>query len=39
MEGPGVDFLANPRGDMALAQKYLKEAATRRARSRGPRSS
>ena len=26
MEGPGVDFLANPRGDMALAQKYLKEA-------------
>ena len=26
MEGPGVDFLANPRGDMALAQKYMKEA-------------
>jgi peptide/nickel transport system substrate-binding protein len=26
MEGPGVDFLANPRGDMALAEKYLKEA-------------
>jgi len=26
MEGPGVDFLANPRGDMALAQKYLKAA-------------
>jgi peptide/nickel transport system substrate-binding protein len=26
MEGPGVDFLANPRGDMALAEKYMKEA-------------
>ena len=26
MEGPGVDFLANPRGDMALAEKYMKAA-------------
>ena len=26
MEGPGVDFLANPRGDMAVAEKYMKAA-------------
>ena len=26
MEGPGVDFLKNPRGDMALAEKYMKAA-------------
>ncbi len=25
-EGAGVDFLANPRGDMALAAKYMKAA-------------
>jgi peptide/nickel transport system substrate-binding protein len=25
-EGPGVDFLANPKGDMALAQEYMREA-------------
>ena len=25
-EGTGVDFLANPRGDAALAEKYMKEA-------------
>jgi peptide/nickel transport system substrate-binding protein len=24
--GPGVDFLANPRGDMAVAEKYMKAA-------------
>jgi peptide/nickel transport system substrate-binding protein len=26
MEGPGLDFLANPRGDMAVAAKYMKAA-------------
>jgi peptide/nickel transport system substrate-binding protein len=25
-DGPGVDYLANPRGDMAVAQKYMKAA-------------
>ena len=25
-EGPGFDFLANPRGDMAVAEKYMKAA-------------
>ena len=25
-EGPGFDFLANPKGDMAVAEKYMKEA-------------
>jgi peptide/nickel transport system substrate-binding protein len=25
-EGPGVDFLAKPEGDMALAQEYMKKA-------------
>ena len=25
-EGAGVDFLSNPRGDMAIAEKYMKEA-------------
>lgn len=25
-EGAGVDFLSNPRGDMALAEKYMKAA-------------
>ena len=26
IEGPGVDFLANPSGDLAVAAKYMKEA-------------
>jgi peptide/nickel transport system substrate-binding protein len=26
MKGPGFDFLANPKGDMAVATKYMKEA-------------
>jgi peptide/nickel transport system substrate-binding protein len=26
MEGPGLDFMSNPRGDMALAAKYMKAA-------------
>ena len=26
MKGPGVDFLANPSGDLALAQEYMKTA-------------
>ena len=26
MKGPGFDFLANPKGDMAVAEKYMKEA-------------
>jgi peptide/nickel transport system substrate-binding protein len=26
MAGPGVDFLKNPRGDMALAAQYMKKA-------------
>jgi peptide/nickel transport system substrate-binding protein len=25
-KGPGFDFLANPKGDMAVAEKYMKEA-------------
>jgi peptide/nickel transport system substrate-binding protein len=25
-EGPGFDFLANPKGDMAVAEKYMKAA-------------
>ena len=25
-KGPGFDFLANPEGDMAVAEKYMKEA-------------
>ena len=25
-KGPGVDFLSNPRGDMAVAEKYMKAA-------------
>jgi peptide/nickel transport system substrate-binding protein len=25
-QGPGVDFLANPKGDLALAQEYMKKA-------------
>jgi peptide/nickel transport system substrate-binding protein len=25
-EGPGVDFLANPKGDMAVAEEYMKKA-------------
>lgn len=25
-KGPGLDFLANPKGDMALAQEYMKKA-------------
>jgi peptide/nickel transport system substrate-binding protein len=25
-KGPGFDFLANPNGDMAVAEKYMKEA-------------
>jgi peptide/nickel transport system substrate-binding protein len=25
-KGPGFDFLANPKGDQALAEKYMKEA-------------
>jgi peptide/nickel transport system substrate-binding protein len=25
-KGPGVDYLANPRGDMAVAEKYMKAA-------------
>jgi len=26
LKGPGFDFLANPKGDMAVAEKYMKEA-------------
>jgi peptide/nickel transport system substrate-binding protein len=26
MKGPGFDFLANPKGDMAVAEKYMKKA-------------
>ena len=26
MKGPGLDFLANPKGDMALATEYMKKA-------------
>jgi peptide/nickel transport system substrate-binding protein len=26
MQGPGVDYLKNPRGDMALAAEYMKKA-------------
>jgi peptide/nickel transport system substrate-binding protein len=26
MKGPGVDYLRNPRGDMALASEYMKKA-------------
>jgi peptide/nickel transport system substrate-binding protein len=25
-KGPGVDFMANPKGDLALAQEYMKKA-------------
>jgi peptide/nickel transport system substrate-binding protein len=25
-QGPGVDFMANPKGDLALAQEYMKKA-------------
>ena len=31
MEGPGLDFLANPDGDMAVARKYMKRRLRRRA--------
>lgn len=26
LEGPGIDFMSNPRGDMALAAEYMKKA-------------
>jgi peptide/nickel transport system substrate-binding protein len=26
VEGPGLDFLANPKGDMALAEEYMRKA-------------
>lgn len=26
LKGPGFDFLANPKGDMAVAEKYMKQA-------------
>lgn len=36
MKGPGVDFLANPRGDMKLAAKYLKLAGHSSGKYSGP---
>jgi peptide/nickel transport system substrate-binding protein len=35
-KGPGVDFLANPRGDMKLAAEYLKKAGHPSGRYSGP---
>lgn len=36
MAGPGADYLANPSGDMALAQSYLKKAGYSTGKYDGP---